>query len=323
MKIKSSPVIGLLLLTLASTPALGGAEQDEPRYTRRLRLPTHGDRLSKPRAVHADRHTGEVFVCDTRANRIVIFDRDGIFLYEIRGGDAFTSPIDVAVDPDGYIVTVAIRGGVRDLILLDFDGRFLEEIQLAGLPEGSRLPDPVSVALSPTGDRLYTLDQANMRLWIASNTGTILDSIDLTEGLSEKEAWEQMLGHVDVYGERMLVTTSTTGLTALHDLDGSPWRIVGFKGTAPCQTAFPVAAALEPDGTLLILDNQRALFMRWDPEDNRCLGEYSGFGNVPGALYHPTDLALDGQGRIYVSQGFEGRVQVFETGRLLGGDAPE
>jgi DNA-binding beta-propeller fold protein YncE len=323
MSLKTGLVGGLLMLLTASSLTFIGAAGDEPHYARRLQMPTAGDRMTQPRAVHADLHTGEIFVCDTRNHRIVIFDRDGFFSYEIRGGGIFRSPRDVAVDPEGYIITVVLQRGVSGLVSLDFDGRFIEEIPLAGLPEGSGTPDVLSVALSPSGDRLYALDQANMRLWIASREGMILSSIDLAEGLDEEEALEQLLGHVDVYGDRVLVTVPTTGLTALHDLDGAPRGNVGRKGTAPCQTGFPVAAALGSDGTVLVLDNQRALFTRWDPEDNRCLGEYSGFGNAPGALYRPSDLALDGEGRIYVSQGFEGRVQVFETGQLPGGVTSE
>jgi hypothetical protein len=51
----------------------------------------------------------------------------------------------------------------------------------------------------------------------------------------------------------------------------------------------------------------------WDPEANRCLGEYSGIGQSAGALYNPLDMALDGNGRLFISQGYEGRVQVFEV----------
>jgi hypothetical protein len=52
--------------------------------------------------------------------------------------------------------------------------------------------------------------------------------------------------------------------------------------------------------------------LRWDPETNRCLGDYLGLGAAPGLLYFPTDLALDAKGRIFLSQGFEGRVQMYE-----------
>ena len=95
-------------------------------------------------------------------------------------------------------------------------------------------------------------------------------------------------------------------------LDGKKLGHVGHKGSGPCQTGFPVAAAMDENGDVWILDLQRAMFMRWRPEGNRCLGQHYGFGNAAGAMYSPLDMTIDANGAVYVSQGFEGRVQVYE-----------
>ena len=79
---------GSLLLLLA-----GGVAAQEPQYTLRLALPSPDDSIGFPRAVHTDPHTGEVFVCDSRSGRILIFDRDSLFSYDIPGGDVFSSLI--------------------------------------------------------------------------------------------------------------------------------------------------------------------------------------------------------------------------------------
>jgi hypothetical protein len=55
--------------------------------------------------------------------------------------------------------------------------------------------------------------------------------------------------------------------------------------------------------------------MTWDLARGVCVSEHYGFGNAPGAFYQPSDLALDSSGRLYVSQGFEGRIQVYEGAR--------
>ncbi|MCP4661934.1 MAG: hypothetical protein GY856_41555 [bacterium] len=197
------------------------------------------------------------------------------------------------------------------MILLDFDGKFIREVPLLGLPEGSLEPSPISVALSPAGDRLYLVDQANQQLWLADRDGKIRGAIDLAVDLTAEETREQLLGRVDVYGDTVLVAVPTAGQVLLFDLDGGSRGHIGLKGASPCQLMFAVAAALAADGRILVLDQRRMLFMLWDPGTNRCLAEYSGFGNAPGALYQPADLALDGEGRVWISQGFEGRVQVF------------
>ncbi len=299
-------------LALAWLLAAGvAAAQPDLGYVQRLRMPSQSDALGHSRAVAADLHSGEIFVCDTRKQRIVIFDDRGLFRYQIPGGEVFRAPTDVAVAPEGTLLVLARHQGELRIVELDFDGRFIAAFALSGLPGESAPPRLVSLALDPAGERLYALDQANQRLWLAGRDGTVTGSVDLAADLSEKEAREVLLARLDVYGDTVLVAMPTAGVVRLYDLDGRERGRVGLKGTATCQSAFPVAAALDADGNVVVLDWQRMLFMVWDPRTNRCLGEHGGIGVAPGFFYQPGDLALDGAGRIYVSQGFEGRVQVF------------
>lgn len=309
-----SPSAGWRLAAAAALAAAlaAPAGAQELAYTRRLELPVVGEAIGYARGVTADLHTGEVFVCDTRGNRILIFDDEGLFSYEVTGGDTFTAPRDVAVDPEGYLVAIANHQTRRSLIELDFDGAFLGRIPLSGLPDGTQEPHLVSVALSPSGDRIYALDATNLQMWILSREGLLIRPVDLAPGLTEKERFDVILGHVDVYGDRVLIAIASMARIWSFDLDGDDRRETGLRGTAPCMIAFPVAAALMENGEYVIVDQQRMVVLRWDPVANRCRGESLGLGAAPGFLYYPMDLALDGAGRIYISQGYDGRVQMYE-----------
>lgn len=301
----------LLGAVVAMAAAMPLHALDEPSYWLRLDPPVLQDSISYPRAVTSDPHTGEIFVCDTRRNRIVIFDRNALFDYQIHGGDRFTAPIDLAVDPQGYLLVVANRNQRRTLIELDFDGLFLREIVLSGIPDDAVVPMLMSVAISHDGLRLYLLDTANLVLWVAQRDGTVNRMVDLAEGLDEDARIDQILGKVDLYGERVLVAAPMLGQIWLFDVDGNPLERTGMKGTGPCRLAFPTAAAIDRNGDLIVLDRQRMYLMRWNPRDNRCLAEYYGPGTAAGYFYYPMDLSLDGNGRLFVAQGWEGRVQVY------------
>ena len=316
--------VGLALMLIAGLPIVAHSDDlgDEIVYEKRLRLPSRTDAFGDPRAVVADRVTGEIFVVDSRYHRIGIFDADGFFRYLVQGGDAWATPVDVAVDSEGYLLVLARRtpdlkpgdlqaNGERGLLWLDFDGRPLAAVSLAPLPEDRRPPSYHSVALSDDDQRLFLLDDANNHLLMANREGEVLGAVNIADDADAEEAREVILGRVDVFGDRVLVPRGTLGDVYLYDLDGNLVQRVGRRGTAPCQTALPVAAAWAGNNRLVILDRQRMVFMIWDVAANRCLSEHSGIGAAPGYVYQPSDMTRDAAGRIYISQGYQGRVQVF------------
>jgi hypothetical protein len=308
------------LLLAAVTPA---AAQDEVLpYAGRLDLPVEIDTIGSPRSVTADVHTGEVFVSDLDRDRLVIFGPDGSFRFQIRGGEVFRAPRDVAVDPAGFLYLLASQGTRQVLLKLDFDGLPVAEIVPSGYPEDVDEPVLVSLALSPAGDRLYLLDSVNGRLWLAGLDGRVTGGVDLAEGLSESQADDLQVGHVDVYGDQVLVAIASMGELQVYDHDGGNRRKYGIRGTAPCQLGFPVAAARDAGGDYWIVDQQRMLIVRWSPVGNRCVSEHWGFGGNPGYFYFPFDLGLGPEGRLYVSQGYEGRVQAYQSATGAAGPTP-
>lgn len=299
----------VVALAAASAVAAGG---QQVTYIDRLRVPVLQDDIGFGQAVTVDAATSEIFICDTRTNRILIFDQEGYFTFRILGGELFSSPLDLAVDPEGLLLVLASRGGRRLPVELDFDGVFRRELPLRGIGEGLRTPLLVSIALSPNGQRIYLVDEANKRLWITDRQGQAQSSVDLREGVAEDRRQDLSLGQVDVYGEHVLVARSSEGQILRLDLDGNLVDEVGIKGGTPCQLGWPTAAALTDQGEILVLDQQRMVLSRWSAQSRRCLSEHIGIGAAPGFLYYPFDLALDRHGRFYIAQSFEGRVQVYE-----------
>lgn len=291
-------------------------------FWRLLESMAGSDSLEQPLAVHADLHTGEIFVCDQRTHRILIFDAFGALRYEIPGGNVFRTPMDVAVAPDGRIVLLAIHAGARRLIELDFDGR---EPSVLPLPWEEELETPPvfeSVALDAEGELLYAADSANKAVWLLDREGGLIRRIDPFEDLTEEDHSEEILTRVDVYGEYLVLAEPRFGTARLLSLDGEFIKAVGLQGGAECKTGFTVAAALDREGRAYLLDRQKMLISVWRVADNVCLGEFSGIGDAPGRLYAPADIALDGDGRVYIGQGYKGRVTAFRgAAGALGGES--
>lgn len=296
------------LVALASSATVSAVEV---RYLGRLSLPVAGDDIAYGNCVTADPHTGEVFVCDPRTSRILIFDREGQFEAQILGGEELASPEDLAVDPEGFLLVLARRGPGLALVEIDFDGRFRREVPIVDLPEGSVPPALGSVALSLDGTRIFLADGANSKVWIADRDGHVVSGIDLAAEDPEDERSEWAPGHVDVSGDRVVVAVPLRGRVLVYTLAGERVGGIGVRGSGPLHLGYPTAAALDSEGHVVALDAQRMMVTRWRIADNTCLSEHLGLGDAPGWLYFPYDLALDPAGRAYVAQSADGRVQVY------------
>lgn len=309
---RSRSGLATALVAMIFVVVAGAARAQQERYLYRLSVPVAGDEIGYGGCVTADPRTGESFVCDPRANRIVVFDPEGYFDAQILGGDDFRAPQDLAVDPEGLLVVLAYRERRPVMVELDFDGLFRREIPLVGLPRDAVEPWLVSMALSPDGQSVYLLDSANRILWMTDRDGLVLASADLGRGLDEESLRDLAFGHVDAYGERVLVAVPSLAQVWVYSADAKPLAQVGLRGGSRCLLGRPSAAALDERGRLLVLDEQRMVLLRWSIEKNECLSEHLGIGQTPGALYYPFDLSLDPRGRFYISQSFEGRVQVYD-----------
>jgi hypothetical protein len=104
-----------------------------------------------------------------------------------------------------------------------------------------------------------------------------------------------------VPGDRQVIVLSAEG--QLETAFGTPG---GTRG----RLAFPIGVAFCPDGGIAVLDKMRHVILLYD-EQHRFVSEFGDFGMGPADLYYPAALASTEDGRIYVVQGFEGRIHVF------------
>jgi len=276
-------------------------------FVKYLTLPGTADSFLRPAAIQVDRNFDEVLVADPGHNRIIIFDREGSYRYEFDAADHFSSPTDVVVDSQGFIYVLGTTRLGKRVFRFDFDGLFLGEVPTPSHIDNQEV-DFRSIAVD-TDDRLWALDHAGLRAIAFDQSGTLLASFRVIEGLGSKLERELVLGSLSIWNDQLFVPAASLGMVFVYALDGTALDIIGHKGNNVGELNFPVAVAVTDDELVMVLDKHRFNIVCFD-HSGRFLGEFGGKGISPGWFYHPSLLAVDDQNRVYIGQIFKNRVQI-------------
>jgi DNA-binding beta-propeller fold protein YncE len=277
-------------------------------FIRYLSPPGTANHFLRPSAVVVDRRHDEVLVTDSGRGRVIIFDTQGTYLFEFGGFEHFTSPIDLAVDSEGYIYILGSTSRGGRLFRFDFDGVFMYEVgRDLTAPDGGRL-DLRDLAIDAS-DRLYVLDQSGLQVLVLDREGPLLDQFQLVADMSPEDRREMIIGSMAIMEDRIYVPNSMLGTVHVHALDGDFLHNIGYSGGTVGEFSFPVAVDVSSDGLVMVLDNHRFNVLCFNRE-GKFLGEFGGRGFNPGWFYHPTLLAVDPLQQAYVGQIFQNKVQV-------------
>ena len=100
-------VSALMLSVIIMLSAMGANAEttlsSPAEFIREISLPGTDNHFLRPGRVLVDDSFGEIYIADPGHSRVVIFDRNGTFLYEFSTAEQCGSPSDLAVDSEGYI----------------------------------------------------------------------------------------------------------------------------------------------------------------------------------------------------------------------------
>jgi len=229
--------------------------------------------LVKPHGLDVDR-AGNLYVADSTAKAVVVFDKDGRFLRRIGGAKWFDRPASVTVDPKGDRMYVVDVGGVRSTehrvrVFNPVDGRHLFDFGSRGSGPGE-FNFPYDLAVGKDG-RLYVVDTGNFRVQV-------------------------------------------------FDHDGKYLKSFGRAGKQPGNFARPKEIAADADGNLYVVDAAFGNFQIFDPEGELLMfiGEHDE-RDGPAKYRLPSGIHVDEDGRVYfVDQWFK-KIDVFRPVRLQPG----
>ena len=246
-------------------------------------------------------NAGRVYVADTGAGRIDVFDSaefGNVYLRSI-GDGTLVRPIDVEVDLRNRIfVTDEGKDAVVEFDAFIRDAPYMREWGGSGT-ELNKMSDPRFVHTDTTG-LAYNTEAGNVRVqWFGPKDKQMVSvgafgtadppAFNNPEGLTLDDNTRQI--YVSNYSD-------TDGAVRIYDSRGFYLGQVAGPGSGPGQLKSPRGLAIDPLGRLIVTDsgnNRIDVFSAWDGTGSDFIDSYSG------ALQAPVDVQFAPGAIVYVS----------------------
>lgn len=262
---------------------------------------------------------GRVYITEAGGERkIHIFNRQGEELGSFAPPESLAPdrvPVYLAVSPDGDIY-VSDRGAAA-IFVFSPDG---ESKGAVTPPKGYEDWHPLGLTFDAEGN-LYIADVTPEKHRVIVLDPT--DKLKLTFGSQGEGQGEFSYPNgiaVDSDG-RIFVADGNNGRMQAFDKEGNFLFLIS-RGMSPGDLSIPRGIAVDSDNRLLIADTSRGAVQVYkltessdDETQNaplKYLGGFNGDAGTGVSFQFPNGLALDGQGRVYVTDRANSRVQIWK-----------
>lgn len=259
-----------------------------------------------PSAVTFDSAGREICITESRGRAFHILNEWGVEVFRTGHFANLRGPLEGSLSADGSLFYIDLAGDTR--------GTTIGKLNLFGEPEAF---DPRQPASGWSPDHLI-LDSAGNLLSLDTSS-RILALHDAGDG---SLLWQQLILD-DAAGDlglgrpfcapdgRIFVPGGESHQVHVYSAEGVLVQSFGRFGTGPGGLVFPVGVALGPNESILVLDRMRHKILIFDSA-YEYVTEVGRAGIYAGQFYHPLSIAATDDGRVYVSQGFQSRVQIFK-----------
>lgn len=199
----------------------------------------------------------ELFVTDSSAQRIMVYDADGQFLRAIGNKIQLHRPSDVTVSPDGLRLYVVDTGGVDSAahhvhIYDAISGDYIKKIASRGSGAGE-LNLPLQAAVSSDGT-LFVVDAGNFRVQSFTAEGQYLSSFG-TVGRQPGQFARPKGIAIDA-DDHLYVVDTAFGNVQIFNRDGQLLMHLGERGNAgyPGKYMLPSGIDIDEQGRIYLVD---------------------------------------------------------------------
>lgn len=299
------------VLACALLAAAAGAQGPGPSW------PEHAlreiDGLAAPTAL-AFGPRGELWVCETGADRVARLDAAGNVAQRLGGAGELRLPSGLALHPDGRLF-VADTGNHR-IVVYGPDGARAAVLGGPGAGAG-RFHEPLGLALDAAGRLLAVADRGNRRVQVLDLEG---GEVSLVGG---DGSGIELLGPAACAfapDGSLVVADRDAHRVRVFDAAGAPLLSFGDWGAHPGLLARPAALALFGE-RIFVGERENHRVQVFDLAGKR-LGGFGVHalrpGEGQGKLHYPSGLALASDGALLaLAEPLDGRVQIFSVERTL------
>jgi DNA-binding beta-propeller fold protein YncE len=273
----------------------------------------HVERLMKPYGVAAARD-GRVFVTDTAARRVFVFDptRRAVGFIGEKGAGKIVKPVGVAVDDSGTAF-------VADATLKRVFGYGPDGELAIAIGHDGELQNPSGLAIDRERRQLYVADaKKHQVLCYSAADGSFIRAIG-KRGVEQGEFNFPTNLTVDRDGQLYVADTLNFRIQ-VFDAAGTFVKSIGSQGDGPGHLNRAKGVGVDSEGHIYVADTSFNNFQIFDAE-GRILLFVGATGTGPGEFLLPAGLFVDDEDRIYIADQGNARVQVFQ--RVSGGARPK
>jgi hypothetical protein len=261
--------------------------------------------------ISVDVERNEIYVVDPQKKDVRIFDKNGMEVHRFGDDGSLGTVVDVTVKKDGSILVLSKRHLKPIIILCNFRGEPLSELQLNNLPSDFSNFSPNQLAY--LNERIYLLDSIAMRIAVTDTNGLFEIGYDLAAimEIEEKNRGLTIIDGFSVDREGNMLFTVPVLFSAYTLSPDGKIKHFGRSGSAPGGFGIVGDIVVDDNGYYYVADRLRSVVLIFD-KNFKFQSEFGYRGLRPESLIGPKHLALDKQNRLYVSQLRNKGISVFK-----------
>ena len=296
----------LVSAILMLLPLVAAAQDNEPRFDVKpvamFNQHLYYGTFARPHGIAVDPERGEVWVADSGNGLIGIFSREGAELYAFASKEYLREPVRIVIAPGGNVAV--IEGDRAHVRVFNYRGNYKNDLDLTALG-----PKPIVGAIAyDSAGNLYIGENRTCQVFVFAANGKLRRQFG-SRGTDDGQF--QSIADLAVAPDGTIYVLDQQAI-AVQEFDNQGNFIRGWGRHEMGAQNFSLPSGLALRGDYVYVTDELRHQVKVFTTGGKFLTQFGGIGAEAGQLSFPTDLAVDADGRIYVTERSTSRVQVFE-----------